>query len=187
MGIFRKLFARESVDANENIFPGILAEISREAVLALNIETLDTIPNKAAAAAAQKSCRVYIEVVFGGFDGDARPIDQIPEIRAWAQAAEEQHPDFSFWLTPGALLRHWLCLGANYAERLPDSSIDIALGSERFVKQAAASAMLAHMRLVTAGMPSDRVLGITAQEPTRSMDAIRSGNVVFGKHYQVAL
>ena len=47
--------------------------------------------------------------------------------------------------------------------------------------------MLAHSRIVQAGLPADRVLNVVSAERNRSLEALKKGKIQFGKHYIVGV
>ena len=170
MGILQRLFGRESAVEVE-MWKGIVLEISRAQVTGRDTAPLESVVDLLARSTASQRQRFYLELTFGGFDQDPRPIDHIEQIVDWAKVAEERHPDLVFWLTPGALLRHWLCLGKEYAVRTPDGAVVLVTATRPLLGQAAASAMRAYSRLESAGMLPDGILGVVAAERHRALAA----------------
>lgn len=169
--------------ARKEFFPGIFLEVSKQHVCQGEWNALERGLDALATYVVSSGRRFYVELVFSGFDSDPRPIDLVPEVKQWSKMVEKEMPDLTFWLTPGALIRHWLALGPKYANRLANQSYE--LGTE-LGEQAARSAAFAHSRLKRAGMQPERIMALVA-EGLRSIDAVRQGKIEVGKHYTIGL
>ncbi len=73
MRILKRLFTGESSTRELEMYPGVVAEISRADVVAQGTHTLRSVLDGLASYPASHDRRFYVELVFAGFDTDPRP------------------------------------------------------------------------------------------------------------------
>jgi hypothetical protein len=122
-------------------------------------------------------------VTFDGFDDDPRPIDEIPEVVAWARLVQEQYPEWLQWLTPGAMLRHLMCIVPGFAEHLPNGEVALNFGAPGFQALLPVGADAAASRLRRLGVTEANILEVFLPTIAQNRQAALLGQNQHGKHY----
>ncbi|MDF0675297.1 MAG: hypothetical protein P0120_13300 [Nitrospira sp.] len=181
MSFLKRLFGGESARK----IPGAVFSVSSASVRSHNIQAVPQLLDSLAALTAKHSTPHFAEVTFDGFDHDPRPIDEIPEVAAWARLVQETYPDWLQWLTPGAMLRHLMCIVPGLAEHLPNGQVSLNFGAPGFQALLPAGANAAASRLRNLGCTEPLILEVFLPAINLNRTSALLGQNQLGKHYQV--
>lgn len=181
MSFLRRLFGGTSTRR----IPGVIFSVSSSAVHTQDIKAVPQLLDSLAAFTAKHGAPHFVEVTFEGFDHDRRPIDEIPEVAAWAQLVQETYPEWIQWLTPGALLRHLMCIVPGFAEHLPNGQVALNFGAPGFQAYLPAGADAAANRLRRLGVSDAKIMEVFLPAIAQNRQAALLGQNQVGTHYQV--
>lgn len=126
-----------------------------------------------------------MEVTFDGFDHDSRPIDEIPEVVAWTHLVQERYPEWLQWLTPGAMLRHLMCMVPGFAERLPNGQVALNFGAPDLQALLPVGAGAAADRLRRLGVNEAMIREVFLAAIAQNRQSALLGQNQLGKHYHI--
>jgi hypothetical protein len=182
MSLFKRLFG----GSPSKIIPGLLFAVSFDSLRRKDLQGLRKVLDTVFSLTAQKGIAHFIELTFDGLQDDQRPIDQIPEVVAWSQAAQQACPELLQALTPGALSRHLMCIIPDLAERLPGGKVALNLGSPLLRELIPPSSQAAANRLRDLGMSDPDIVSKFEAVVAQNFQAALLGQNQFGKDYGVA-
>jgi hypothetical protein len=153
MSFFGRLFGGGS-----RKIPGILFSVSLSTVEKQDTAAIAELIASLAMLTAKHDTAHFAEIMFDGFDQDPRPIDEIPEAAAWSRKVQQDYPELIQWLTPGAMLRHLMCIVPGLAERLPGGQVALNFAAPGFRDLLPSGAAEAANRLMRLGVSEKKVL-----------------------------
>lgn len=181
MSFLRRLFGGAFIRK----IPGVIFSVQSSSLHNQDIQSVPPLIELLAALTAKHDAPHFVEVTFDGFDQDPRPVDEIPEVAAWARQVQERYPEWHAWLTPGTLLRHAMCTIPDLAERLPNGQVALNLGVQGFRDLLSEGVDDAANRLRRLGMSDAKIREAFHPAITQNRQAMILGQNLLGKHYIV--
>lgn len=182
MSFLKRLFG----GGPSKIIPGLLFAVPFESLRREDLQGLHNVLDTVFSLTAQKGIAHFIELTFDGLQDDPRPVDQIPEVISWSQAAQQASPELLQSLTPGALSRHLMCVIPDFAQRLPGGKVALNLGSPLLRELIPPSSRAAADRLRNLGMSDPDIVSKFETVVAQNFQAAILGQNQFGKDYGVA-